>query len=204
MKIFILLTISVILTLTQGATLNCTFEKSDYSKYPYTCTAGSDLITSENDREITEVIGEHLEGKNHDNVESLIVFSKISILFPRGVTKFFKNIQEVLIYNTKLEALTKDDLEQFGENLKRFLLYGNPIKVIEPQLFVHNKNLKLIEFQSSRVEVVNESAFDGLDKLEDLNLQMNRCTSSRDFAWKRENVLKLIKSVAEKCKEEVY
>lgn len=182
-------------------TLDCLY--SDHSaEYGYRCQVlNKEFITSKEDREITEVQGDHEEGKNNEDVNWFMAFYKKIHFFPRGVTKFFKNIERVEINAADLKEITKDDLKQFGDNLKELWLVDNEIEVIRADLFENNKNLRLISFFNNKINQIDVGAFNGLQSLKSLHLNSNLCTTFENSAYgDREKVLKLIKNVEMKCK----
>lgn len=93
--------------------LDCEFgHESDLG---YACRAQNEnLVTSKENREITKVQGQHIWGEN-DEVLFFYAYQKKVNYFPRGITKFFKNIENILINDGKLKEITKEDLKEFGE-----------------------------------------------------------------------------------------
>jgi hypothetical protein len=121
--------------------------------------------------------------------------------FPRGLTKFFKNLEIVYIYNGNLQEVSKNDLKEFGENLKKLLLDHNEIRVIEGDLFEFSPNLNDIDLRSNKIVHIDLEAFDKLDELKSLHMEKNSCTSDdKKVVYGRSEVLELIRDVEKSCK----
>jgi Leucine-rich repeat (LRR) protein len=97
--------------------------------------------------------------------------------FPRGLTNFFKNLENVYTAYGKLQEIKKYDLAQFGVKLKLFGAPYNEIRVIEGDLFVNNPNLEEIYLEGNKIFHIDSGAFDGLQQLNTLYLQLNPCTT---------------------------
>lgn len=170
-----------------------------HSFYGYTCNVqNQDLNLSHDDREVTGVKGYRLSGKSSD-VKVFFSDSKKFTFFPRGLAKFYKNIETVQIYKGGLKEIIKDDLQQFGENLKFLALNFNEIEVLEADLFSANKNLKEISFESNKIMHIEHDTFNGLENLQKLWMSFNLCTGENDYIEDAVKVLELIKNVEEKC-----
>jgi hypothetical protein len=84
---------------------NCKFE--EIKTFRYLCEAQNPkLISSINNHEISEVQGQHLEGKFNDDVKFFKSNNKIVNFFPRGLTKYFKNVEEFEISYANLQIIT--------------------------------------------------------------------------------------------------
>lgn len=196
MRVFILFLVLYV-NFGESVILECNFE--DDPHLGYMCgVQNENLITSGDDREITAISGQHQDGKSNDDV--VFFFSDFLKLnyFPRGLTKFFKNIRKIQIGFASIGELTNADLEQFGDKLKEFFFYGNHLEVIKADLFKFNKNLEKVSFLNNRIRIVESGAFNGLDKLDGLWLGINKCVN-KDVVGRNE-VLNLIKIAEEKCK----
>lgn len=186
--------------------IDCVYEEN--SSYGYTCKVqNTELITSKDNREITGVRGFHLDGKGNDDVKLLDNYpvNTKCFYFPRMITKFFKNIESVQLHKSALKKLSKDDLEQFGEKLKKLYMHqDNDIEVIEADLFEHNPNLEEIYLQDNKIRHIEDGTFDGLQKLKELRLHGNTCTSETDYTTDRSKLMAVIRSVERKCKDKWF
>jgi hypothetical protein len=173
-----------------------------YGGSSYFCEVQNDPVTTSKDsRDITGVRGTHLSGKTNDDVIRFDIISNTVNYFPRGITKYFKNIRIVEIGHANLKEITKEDLKEFGDKLKKLYLLNNQIEVIEADLFIYNKNLEDISM-TNKIKHIENGAFDHLKNLNTLYLGDNPCTSGGNaYAHSRSDVITLIENVEKKCKE---
>lgn len=190
MKFSIFLLISVILfsDFAESVVIDCNYENQYNERTRYTCVVKNDLITSKDDREVTEVQGQHLSAYFFDNqdVEKFKSEGKQIFYFPRGITKFFKYIDWVIISKGGLKELSKHDLKQFGRYLKYLWLPYNSIKVIESDLFEYNPELRNLELRNNKIRHIESGAFDNLSKYLKLEFLDNPCSNKFDTKEKIE------------------
>jgi hypothetical protein len=192
-------TLAVLVGGSESLVLECEFEDD-----PYGCLVqNSELITSKDIQTIFEVRGQHESGKNNNDVNFFYSHNKKVKFFPRGLTKFFRNIEKVQIYHGKLQEITKEDLKQFGDKLQELWLGYNKIRVIEGDLFEFNPNLEEIDLSDNYIVHIESGAFNGLEKLL-IWLESNPCTTGRDDYTEsdRQQVLEIISEVENSCKKE--
>lgn len=200
---FFLIISSIFIVESQSVTIDCIYAVDP--TYGYKCEVQNPyLITSKDDRIVTEIRGQHLNEKTRDDIKFFSSYEKKVNFFPRSLTKVFKNIERVKIYGANLREITKDDLEQFGDKLKSLWLYNNKIEVIEGDLFSFNKNLEEIHIGTNKIKHIQSGAFNSLEKLLELHLQSNPCTSGDDWAESRHKMLQVIRRVDQKCKDPAY
>jgi hypothetical protein len=169
--------LSILCDRTESFTVNCKFS---YFNQEYGCDVENiELITSKENRDISQVKSQHLDGKANNDVKWLIFDNKEVKFFPRSLTKFFKNVETVKITNSNLQEITQDDLKEFGKKLKKLCLGGNEIEFIERNLFKYNANLEEISLTSNKIVYIESRVFDDLKKLSNLNFNNNPCT--KDF-----------------------
>lgn len=188
-----------------NVTLECLYLV--HQSYGYKCEVqNSVLITSEGDRTISEVRGQHLRGKTNDDVKYFISYSKQIDFFPRGLTKFFKNIEIVEIRSSKLKEIIKEDLKEFGDKLKELMLYPCEIEVIQSDLFEFNRNLARFDINHNKIRHIGDKTFDGLEKLKTIFLSPNPCFPSESSNKHNDSskVLQIIRDDVSKCKDPNY
>jgi Leucine-rich repeat (LRR) protein len=183
----------------ESLVIDCNYDNSSL----YFCSVQNNPVTTSKDsRDITGVRGTHQSGQTNDDVTKFIIHDKTTNFFPRGITKYFKNIDYVHINYANLKEITKEDLKEFGDKLKELDLDINEIEVIEADLFIYNKNLEGIYMSDNKIKHIENGAFDHLKNLIVLYLGDNPCTLSGTFdAYNRSNVIKLIQNVEEKCND---
>jgi Leucine-rich repeat (LRR) protein len=171
--------------------------------FVYGCKVqNSVLITSKTNRDVSG-IGDTFEiGKSDKDVKYFEAIGITVNFFPRGITKFFKNIDNVWVNSAELKEISKDDLKQFGEKLKVLNLFSNEIEVIEGDLFEFSPNLESINFSYNKIFHIDSGAFDGLKYLEDFHLGGNRCTSAVDTS--NSHYSEAIREAEKSCKNFNY
>lgn len=180
----------------ESLTFNCLF-----GYHPYSCKLKkSTQVTSKHDREIFEVRGQHRKGKSNDDVTQFFSYEDEINFLPRGLTKFFKNIEKIFFRHASLQEIKKYDLKEFSDKLKVLDLAYNEIRVIEKIFFKFNRNLMQIDLSFNKIFHIDSGAFRGLEKLQKLDLTSNPCTITKDFVLNdTQAVLKLITKVEKFC-----
>lgn len=79
------------------------------------------------DLTIEGVSGTHIDLTN-DDVRSIRIMYKVVDSIPQGITKFFKNMQDIEISNSKLKSIVADDLQEH-EKLKKLNLFADYITI---------------------------------------------------------------------------
>lgn len=191
----------------QSLVLNCGYE-SEKGFHAYSCAANNSVLTTSADnREISKVQGQHLSEKNNYNVKVFQSDNKEIKFFPRKITKFFENVETVLVNDGNLQEITKHDLEQFGAKLIRLMLSRNRIEVIDADLFEYNKNLETFYIDDNKIKHIETSAFNELKLLNSIDFGPNPCVPQElndDLTTSHSEVFKLIKIVGKECKDPNY
>lgn len=196
----------VIVAITSGCerlVINCNFAQND--DYYQCSVLNANVTFSKECREVFGIRGFHSIGKSHNDVKQISFIGKTVKYFPRGITNFFKNIERVDIESASLKEITKDDLKEFGDKLKvlRFPT-ENQIEIIKADLFIYNKKIEWINLTKNKIKHIENEVFDHLENLQQLHLTDNPCTSSSDEAYERSNLMTVIQSIEEKCKDQSY
>lgn len=180
----------------EGYEVKCHY--TDVKNYGYKCQIrGSKIIASEDDRTITSVTGEHLNGKTDDDVMCFQSFGAFYNFFPLGLTDIFKNLEAVYIMRGNLTEIHSSDLQQFGEKLTKLNVNHNFIEVVEADLFQYNPNLEDIEIYDNKLRHIEVGAFGGLTNLKELELKRNPCINKN--ARRRNDVIALVSDAELSC-----
>lgn len=172
MKFFIIfLIICGFYLLIESTTLECEYKGSR----KYGCVVKNLQISSKDDRTIVDLINGHKNGKSNDDVKFFGCYNKIVQFFPLNLNNFFKNLENVNIYNTTLKEIHRSDLEQFGEKLQYLWLQNNEIQVLEGNLFQNNPNLEYINVENNQIKHIVDGIFKNLPKLHQLHFEGNLC-----------------------------
>lgn len=165
----------------------------------YGCLVRSYNFTSELDREITEVIGNHIEGKTNDDVELFDSYEKLINFFPQNIQNVFKNLIYLSIQSANISTISKNDLKPFGGQLKRVYFSSNNIEAIEEDLFEFTPNMEEIYVSGNKIKYVGPGTFNNLNNLSFLTLGGNDCIS--EHANGRQAVIELIPRIESQCKD---
>jgi len=198
---FFLVTIFVINFEVDAIEIDCKLTSWWLNHHGYACEVLSINLASSDDSELTNVTGAHESGYSNDDVE--YYFQNVATelkFFPQSITKFFKNVRDVTIRNTKITAITKEDLKIFGEQLRRLTFEKNNLEVIDADLFDYTPNLEYISLTNNKIKHVGSGIFNNLQKLTRLYYHDNPCTSDSDYAYNRAGVIKLIATLESRCK----
>lgn len=193
MKLFALLIVSLLTLNAHAITLKCQFRIE--SKTEYECFIDSLEIHSRDNRNITQVTGAHAIGKSNDNVNGIRALHANIEFFPRGLEKFFKNLEYFHIWQSNLTEITGDDLKPF-RRLKKFDAFDNEIEKIEDDLFDFTPHLEFISLASNQIWKVENGTFDGLKSLRKLDFDKNVCYVGDDD---EEKLQELIDEIEDKC-----
>lgn len=192
---------SLIITNVSSSILDCKFHtntiENDYGNF-YECLSEYNFNFA--DKFLTNVDGNHLDSYQNENVTSLRIFQPISMeTFPKSLSKFLPNIENLEIQNANLIYLTNVELLQF-KNLKFISIYNVPIQTLEPKLFSSLTELITIKIIKSNVEFVHEDTFEELPELKLIKL-MTKCTP--DISWlKGSPFVNFIEDVLSRCSPE--
>lgn len=131
---------------------NCTFATvpDDYVGSVYQCEA---TVDARNDERLTAVYGKH--NITEDDPNLYVVILKI-------------NYQDMIFFPVNMESLS------FFPNLKVINFYGNSISQIKnAHLAPFKKNLIYLNLYGSKITVLDDNLFDGLDLIQYVNFGAN-------------------------------
>ena len=98
--------------------------------------------------------------------------------FPRGLQKYFDNLELIVISNGHVKEIHQTDLKPFSE-LKLLLLPNNQIEIIEENLFEFNRKLVKISFYSNCIFYVHPKVFVNLQSLNSIDMKFNACVNDK-------------------------
>jgi len=160
---------------TSAIELNCTFGNVFYT-IPgslYTCTAT--LLSNENS-DVTLVIGNHDNDRDHFDVEALRIQSQALQFFPTNVEEFFPNLKAFSFYNNSISSITNNHLRPFP-NLEYLRVLLNNITVLDTNLFSNMTSVRYIDFDSNNLRHVGHDI--DLPDTGYLYFQSNPCIDER-------------------------
>lgn len=124
--------------------------------------------------EVTQIIGDHLSDRSHDDVEGLDWDRKIAFsAFPRGLDQFFPNLKAIDLRNNKLTSISYDDLASLY-NLGYFAAHGR-IESLDGDLFNNSLKLERIYFNNNLIQSVGVNLLSNLNELAEVGFENNPC-----------------------------
>lgn len=161
--------------------ITCDFREESYSighnsSTLYICDVK--IIENSEIREVTEILGNHLSGRSHNDVESfdLHYSSRYFNLFPRNIERFFPNLIAILSFNSQMTSISAKDLAPWP-NLIYFNAYNNALQTLDGDLFQHTPKLKSIVLSNNRILYVGANLLANLKNLENFGFGNNLCYS---------------------------
>ena len=174
--VFVLLTLS---KTTKSIVLQCKFENiSTVYGYEYSCVA-ENVRTILNDRNITEVRGNHDQNSSDHSVKRLMIKNQTCPYLPLNIGSFFTNLESLYVMNSKVQHLLKGDLNGLN-NLKVFDVSHNPIEKLEADFFTELLSIHTVSFYNCRLKFIDPTALDSLVNLEHATFTKNICIDFQD------------------------
>lgn len=152
-------------------------------------------IDSQNEN-ITSVDGEIEYQGDHQNTTTLFIDSQIVHFLPRRIEKFFPELKEIVIINSKLKSINKSDLKHFMR-LNSLDLSGNGIESLDGDLFEFNPEIGYVNFSGNQIKFVGENIFNSLLKLKHANFLENICIN--DVAKSKTEISILTEKIGKRC-----
>ena len=115
---------------------------------------------------------------------------------PLNFNTFLPNINRIF-FEKGLKEIHKEDLAQFPKLIWLYLSF-NDIKVIEPDLLIHNPHLKLVFIGENKIHTVAPNVFDGLTELSYLGFDRNNCHDGH-VENDRQGADELIRDIYKNC-----
>jgi hypothetical protein len=192
-----LIGIILVLSVSFAASLviDCTFTKG-HVVYYY-CELKSDPSIAERDMVVTSAYGEHKESMKHINVTSFMSLnSSYTINYMPRLNDLFPNLDRIVIQYNHLKEIRQTDLQPFSKLTHLFLAF-NDIETIEPDLFMYNPQMEVIELQNNKITRVDPNVFDQLNQLLQLNVNNNTCVDG--FTGYHAEVRTLTTKIKKQC-----
>lgn len=157
----------------------------------------SGLKISSTDDTITSVNGQSVP---LTDVNIVHIFHQQINYFPKGLDKFFPNLEAIQLSYTPLKSIKQADVKPFGSKLKKFILGGNQIEDLDSDLFEFNSELRWIGFQENQLKTVGKNILKPLTKLQRAYFDDNKCI--KKAALNANELPGLVLELEEKCKPE--
>lgn len=157
-------------------TFDCTFEISEHyiGVGPlYRCRAEiSGIFDSRN---LTDVSGDHLVGKNNTDVGEIFITGYTDLDFvPQGMIKFFPNLVAIGLIYSGIRKLNGDELHEYPR-LKMTTLSHGQLERISGNLFQKTPEMVIIVFFNNSIIHVGDNLLNNLENLDFVNFLFNAC-----------------------------
>ena len=204
MKVLSFVLILIFCSSTSGVVINCKFQNTSWQVIGsvYSCEAQS--LSEISVRNVTNITGTHQSGMIDADVEVFEINIRNDLTFvPHGVEQFFPNLIGLQIGYSQIRELIGDELKNYP-NLEFFSVHMSPLERISGDLFQFNPLMRLLWFQSNRIQHVGEQLFEPLNvsRLERVNFFNNVCTDKDAIGYSE--IVQLIKDMKTQCNNKFY
>jgi hypothetical protein len=133
----------------------------------------------------------------YSNIHRFWIGQETIWYLPKGIDKFFPNLNNLAVDNCELKEITQDDLKVFPK-LVRLELNHNDIKVLQKDLFKFNPKIYYIKLSRNEINFIDAKVFDNLNSLDIVDLELNRCMSDKYIG---NQIVEMKKVIADKCQK---
>jgi hypothetical protein len=166
----VIILLLVFVTIATTIDLNCDFIL--YSIDGYNCKA-ENIKTEENNRNLQDVKGLHLKGRNNGNVDTLYFPSSDCMTFlPSGVGKIFPNLKKFEISHGSLKYITQSDFAGL-KSLQTIFIMKTLLSSIPEDAFNSLSSLETLKLSDNKIRDLKMKTFENLSSLKKLSLSEN-------------------------------
>jgi len=166
----------------------------------YRCDVQNQLdITLEHSRVITSANGTHKPDESNDDVACFASYGNNVHYFPQNLQNVFKNLKRISIQEGRLKEINQVDLKPFPQ-LAELLLANNDLIVLENGVFEYNIELMLIDLFQNKIIHIGQNVFEGLTKLNFLDIRSNASNAGQCINMIAENNLLALHEVIGQAK----
>jgi len=144
--------------------------------------------------EIVESVAQNYA--NNDELHGLYFSAQSLQFFPKGIDRIFRNIKSIVLSDSDIKKITKEDLKPFNQ-LTGIWFSGLSIEVIEEDLFLYNKELTYVNLWSNKLQHIDANVFSQLTHLSGADFTRNTCINSKATTKAEVQALKI--EFLEKC-----
>ncbi len=177
--------------------IKCTYEHQNWGVLSigviYECECKESIKVYERDTIVSNVTGIHVRHSNNSHVRGIHIIG--ASYLPKGIETFFPNLIGLSL-EQHLKEITQNDLKPFPK-LEHFWVARNRLEVIGADLFKYNPSLKYISLKHNFIKHIDPNVFDHLQQLRILQLERNECID--DNAIGVYAVERLITQMKENC-----
>ncbi|KAG5668290.1 hypothetical protein PVAND_016237 [Polypedilum vanderplanki] len=181
--------------------INCNFTTVKFNQLGTVYECSTTNILASSSIYVTSITGTHLNKKNNNDVASIRIQGNDTLPFvPRNFSYFFPNVKTMTIYNTQIETLYGDELDEFPQLIHLDFQYSI-LKTISSRLFEKTPYMVDIWLPNNKIAKVGYDLFTPLNMtiLKWISFRNNVCTSSQVSNGAQEDVLSLIDAIRQQC-----
>lgn len=177
-----------------GFNLECTFGNNGWQDVAGKDCIVRNLVIVKANQLVTSVNG---KSTVHDADTKVMKIHLQAVHFiPRGLSKFFPNLEVLYLAYSQLKSIERVDLKQFTK-LKQLHLIANDLEILDADLFESNPELRIISFFHNKLKFIDATLLTPLKKLERADFMVNKCLNS--FAAGPNAIAALITELKIKC-----
>lgn len=193
----LLLCLISIISSSSAVILNCQYSDEWWplAGVKYTCiTTLSEVSTNQR---LTAISGNHLDSKNHSDVESIeFIDCTGSTFIPRSMLNFFPSLIGVRLVNCGILVLSGSELNEY-ENLSLFAVESTQLERIPGNFFSPTPKISVVGFNDNKLKYVGSKLLKDLTNLSWISFYNNDCINQT--ATTREEISKLIGDLTLQC-----
>lgn len=169
-----ILIILILITGVLSVTLRCDFRSMTWVALGTQYGCGAVFTSYENETILTNVTGDHTDGRSDDDVKLLLVSDRYLIRLPIDIEKFFANLIGIRWYGGAIQTINEEDLRPFP-NMRGLDFGRNQIVTLDGNLLRNALNLQWIFVDANLIEHVGEDLLYGLNYLGRVDFRFNPC-----------------------------
>lgn len=162
--------------LSSGVEFQCRFEDIYWGPAigsTYTCAAT--VTNVEDPTNVTNIVGNHLEGRNNSDVNGFYIeFEEILTTIPNGIENFFADLEVFQWWFGNISTIDSTPFKPFP-NLIYIELFINKLVSLDGDLFQYTPKLRQIGLHSNLLQHVGHDLMTDLTDLVDAGFLNNPC-----------------------------
>ncbi|KAG5666388.1 hypothetical protein PVAND_014417 [Polypedilum vanderplanki] len=153
----------------QEATISCNYNYRG-ANYPYTCILNINNPNGFDDFE--NIMGQHVEGFDNENVTSIDAFAQTSTIIPQILCSQFPNLEQITFMFSEVEVINERSFALCGGSLRTLNVIHNNIAQVSTRTFRNNSNLRYVYLSNNFITEIDAEAFTG-SAISYLDLEFN-------------------------------
>lgn len=161
-----------------GVEIECVFRDAAFGVHAenkYACNGA--ITNAENPGTVTNITGDHLQGRNHSDVRGFLMRGDIHLsMIPGGIENFLPNINAISWTNGSLSSIDSFTFKAFP-NMDIITLNENKIVSLESGLFFYTRRIRQFGLSFNLLENVAHNLMTSATYLYSVGMYQNPCIS---------------------------